>query len=399
MVRIGIILTDPRHEAKGELFACSDLEWTKSVPKHFIVKQKKGLKYGKHGIQIDVAMGAYIQHVLKPKDMRVDFIMPKKVSKKRLESNDLNFIVKYGLVEAESFGKTLYSNMKGNYSNMKKSLHAAKNVYPPVDYQELVNSKISYYNYMKENDISILPTFAMAAKEYNELGHDGTMKKVFGFMGREGIGNVFAKPDLGMGGLDAKPFKATDKGRRELSTYFRKMMKKHPGIIVQKELKGFGDTKECPELRMFYIGDEYVYSVSSNANAVVSHPEAEGGTLEAPLKKLKAHTQKMMKKLPPIVMPNGARLPRLATRMDMGWRVEGRYQPFINEAEFSFSSYAEYKPIRQKFLDYISSAAKQMVNITGRYMKSRGALASRGKASRHVVKPHFQKRRRSSSKS
>jgi len=63
---------------------------------------------------------------------------------------------------------------------------------------------------------------------------------------------------------------------------------------------------------------------------------------------------------------------------------------------------------------YISSAAKQMVNITRRYVNSTGtrqfkkvkgtvkgsvrrAVASRGKTSGKVVKPHFQKRKRSSS--
>ena len=111
----------------------------------------------------------------------------------------------------------------------------------------------------------------------------------------------------------------------------------------------------------------------SNVNAVVSHPTAEGGTLKAPLSKLKAVTQKIMKKLPPIVI-NGVRLPRLTTRLDMGWRVDGKYQAFLNEVEFYPSVYAEYKPIKEQMLDYITSSAKQIVKISRQYIKGRRAL-------------------------
>ena len=64
--------------------------------------------------------------------------------------------------------------------------------------------------------------------------------------------------------IGLETFNATDKGRRKLSQYFRKVMKKYPGLVVQKAVKGFGDTKECPEMRMYFVGDKYKYSVSSN---------------------------------------------------------------------------------------------------------------------------------------
>lgn len=218
---------------------------------------------------------------------------------------------------------------------------------------------------------------------------------------------MICKPVLGMGGADVELFRATDKGRRQLSNHFRKCMKKYPGLVVQKAVKGFGMSKDCPELRMYFLADKYKYSVSANANCVLSHPKAEGGTLSAPLGKLKIVAQNIIKKLPPIVMPNGVRMPRLITRLDMGWRVDGRYQPFLNEIEVSPSLY-NYKPLKEGMIDYISGCGRQIVKIARRYTKGRRAS---GKASArngckktpsrsqgqvlkgHVLKPNFLKHR------
>merc|ERR1719465_375827 len=129
-------------------------------------------------------------------------------------------------------------------------------------------------------------------------------------------------------------------------------------------VKNFGNTKDSPELRMYHLGNDYKYSVCAlkrGKKIVKVHPKAEGGTLDVSLKKLKDIGQTILKKLPPIVMPNGVRLPRLITRLDMGYRVDGKYRPFVNEVEFVPSLYSEYRPLRQQLLSYIAHCAKQMV--------------------------------------
>lgn len=268
-------------------------------------------------------------------------------------------------------------------------------MYPPLEYQEFIESKINYYSYCKAKNLEIAPTFTMTAEEYRKLGHDVSISKAFEFMQHEDLSRVIGKPVLGMGGADVEFFNATGpKARIGLSRYFKKCMKKYPGLVLQKVVKGFGMSKECPELRMYFLGDEYQYSVSANENCVLSHPEAEGGTLKVPLDKVKAVAQKIIKKLPPIVMHNGVRVPRMITRLDMGWRVDGKNQPFMNEVEIEPSLYL-YKPLREELLGYIKGCAKQMVNITRRYVK--GNKAS-GKLSRHVRKTHFLKHRPYSAK-
>lgn len=282
------------------------------------------------------------------------------------------------------------SKSKSRFKKLKATLQDTKNLYPPLEYQEFIESKINYYSYCKSKNLDIMPTFTMTAEEYRKLGHDVSIRKAFEFMQHEELNRVIAKPVLGMGGADVEFFNASGaKARTALSRYFKKCMKKYPGLVLQRVVKGFGMSKECPELRMYFLGDEYQYSVSANENCVLSHPEAEGGTLKVPLEKVKAVTQKIIKKLPPIVMHNGVRVPRMITRLDMGWRIDGKNQPFMNEVEIEPSLYL-YKPLKEELLNYIKGCAKQMVNITRRYVK--GNQAS-GKSSRHVRKTHFLKHR------
>merc|ERR1719247_603625 len=129
------------------------------------------------------------------------------------------------------------------------------------------------------------------------------------------------------------------------------------------------------------MGNRYKYSVCASRGRVgangaprcsLKHPKAEGGTLDAPLSKLKLETNKILKKLPQIVMPNGMCLPRLITRIDMGYVVDGKYQPFVNEVEYVPSLYAEYKPLKREIHGYISSCARQMVKITRMYVHGLG---------------------------
>lgn len=409
MVRIGILLTLPKQEQrKGELLGDIKGEWTNHVPKKWNFDKNDNDEYGKYGIPTDVAIGAYAQHGLNEKDVEVDFIPPKEISKKRLASNDLNFLLIYDVLEAFHTDK---STDKETYNNLKKCLLGAKNVYPPREYQEFVYSKINYYKYLQQKKVNVLPTFTMTTEEYKKIGHEAALKKLINFWDQENLGDVIAKPVYGQEGIDVDWFDGEDdyddlgKGKGDIPKYFKKCARKYPGFVVQQMVKGFGHTKASPELRMYYMGNRYQYSVCAGqgrtyANGVtkfsMKHPKAEGGTLDAPLSKLKAETKKILKKLPPIVMPNGARLPRLITRIDMGYRVDGKYRPFVNEVEFVPSLYAEYKPLKHEIQSYVSACAKQMVKITKLYVHG---LRKSGKPLLRTIRKSVSPSRKSTSPS
>ena len=102
-----------------------------------------------------------------------------------------------------------------------------------------------------------------------------------------------------------------------------------------------------------------------------------GGTFKLEdYKGLKRTAAQVIDKLPEIVMPNGVRLPRLITRVDMGVIQDGEQNPWVNEIEFVPSLYCE-DVAEKAFIKYCTEIGTAMVNITSVY--KRGAARSKGK--------------------
>merc|ERR1711964_396172 len=315
------------------------------------------------GIPTDVAIGCFIKHAYADKNVDVDMILPHEINKERIESNDINFLVIYDLLESFHTDK---SKDKKIYNELKKCLETCDNIFPPHNYQKLIYSKIEYYNYLMENNISIAPTMTLTTEQYAAMGGaESTVKKIIETATDENWGRFICKPVYGQEGIDCKFFETSH--QKSLARYLEKCMKKYPGIVIQKEIKDFGNSKKSPELRMYYVGNSYQYSVLANDNTVL-RPRQEGGSLDTPLDSLKRKTRGILRKLPKITMPNGKQLPRLLTRLDMGYIVDGKYSPFVNEVEFVPSLYSEdcaHHPDR--LID--ASMGHQMVKIAKLYVK------------------------------
>merc|ERR1711964_332113 len=281
----------------------------------------------------------------------------------------------YDILEAFHTDK---SKDKKIYKVVENCLKTCDNIFPPYEYQTLINSKIEYYNYLMEHNIAIAPTMTLTQEQYAQLGSEGTIKKILETVEREHWDSFICKPVYGIEGIDTKFFYSDEiekypAEKKAIVSYFERCMKKYPGIVIQKEIKNFGNSKECPELRMYYVGNEYQYSVSANDHSVL-RPRQEGGSFDTPLDSLKTRTRKILRKLPPIIMPNGKQLPRLLTRLDMGYIVDGNYSPFVNEVEYVPSLYSEdcaHHPDR--LID--AALGHQMVKIAKLYTKPPGLAA------------------------
>merc|ERR1719316_2025873 len=88
--------------------------------------------------------------------------------------------------------------------------------------------------------------------------------------------------------------------------------------------------------------------------------------------RLKSVARSIVKKLPTIVMPNGMQLPRLLTRLDMGYMVDGKLQPFVNEVEFVPSLYVEDMP-KSVIRNFIKGLGRQMIRIARTYAKAKAS--------------------------
>merc|ERR1719313_16497 len=85
---------------------------------------------------------------------------------------------------------------------VRDCLKKAKNIYPPMYYQEFRQSKSTYYRYLREHGVSVLPTLSMTAAEYRKLGHARAAKTVLGHAQAEGWKKFVAKPEWGQETID-----------------------------------------------------------------------------------------------------------------------------------------------------------------------------------------------------
>jgi len=180
-----------------------------------------------------------------------------------------------------------------------------------------------------------------------------------------------AKPVYGQESKDCKSFQEGRGKRQEdrFVKYVKTAIEKYPGLIFQKFVDGFGNTKESPELRMYYIAGEYQFTVVATKQKIYTLKE-EGGQLRLPaevdLVKMKEIARKVIQEMPPIILEHDGEsktLPPLLTRVDMGCMVEGKFEPWINEIEFVPSLYVEdhCHPID-------GAIGKEMMNICDRYL-------------------------------
>lgn len=95
-MRIGILLTRKKQELKKEeVININDKRrpWLKYASDELTVKSK-----GNTFIPDDAAIGMYLETQFK--NVIVDYILPKDITPKRLNQNDLNFMIIYDLLES-----------------------------------------------------------------------------------------------------------------------------------------------------------------------------------------------------------------------------------------------------------------------------------------------------------
>lgn len=331
MIRIGIILTKASSEKKkDELLNRNSTKrpWLKNTPnKYCIYRDNKCCLPG------DVSIGMYIRETYQ--NIRIDFIKVNEITKDRLKQNDMNFLIIYDLLEA-------FHNMKDKvkYEQIKKALLESKNVYPSPKYQKFVNDKSIYIKHLNKKKVPVIPTFHYYYKSYINQ-KEQTVEKIINRVKRQGWDQFIAKPIYGQESIGFKKFKKNlNQAKKELKEYLKKILEqeKKPGVLIQKYIEGFD--KNNPEIRMYFIGEEYQYSVITT-DKFVSLPKEEKGTKDVPkFKELKKFASDVLKKLPKITI-NKTKVPKLLTRIDIACQKKFSKPWIVNEIEFVPSLYIE----------------------------------------------------------
>jgi len=176
--RIGIILTNSKTEGKKEEIISirkrnPPRPWIKNVdfiknPDFRIDRESYQLAMGNIevprtvGIAADVSIGEYIR-MYHGSTFEVDFIRPDELTIERLEGNAINFLVIYDILESFHTDRTKGKRL---YNTFLQVMSKARNVFPNVEYQKFIGSKLVYYKYFQANGIPICPTYSISATQY-----------------------------------------------------------------------------------------------------------------------------------------------------------------------------------------------------------------------------------------
>jgi len=378
--RIGILLTDSKSEAKKEEIISlrrrvPPRPWIKEVdfktnPDFRIERDAYKLKYFDTevpktiGIATDVSIGEYLK-MYHGDTFEIDYIRPKDISKERLAQNDINFLIIYDLLESFHIDR---SKGKRVYHNFLDAVRSANNIFPNWELQEFIGSKLMYYNHFKNVGIPIVPTHTLTRDEFAEQitmetaaggaegAADRVVKSILATIQRENWGKFIAKPVLGQESKACKTFRPCANLERMFTKYVVTTMKKYPGIIFQKFITGFGESIEVPEVRTYWVGEEYQFSMVATHNKIYCLAEEghkplgrkQNGMMRLPkpadLETLKSIARRVMEVLQSKVTrtsPDGKTLPLLMTRVDMGVMQDGEFKPWVNEVEYVPSYYVE----------------------------------------------------------
>lgn len=335
-LKIGILLTRPKAEFKKDELCnikSNNRPWLKNIfdskiHKKLSIKNRKGQQC----VPGDVSIGMYILDNWN--NVEVDFITPEDINPKRLRDNHINFMVIYDLLES------FHVDDKKIYENFVKTLAHADNIYPPYNYQKFINNKCSYIKHLSKVDENlVIPTHCITMTNWKRIGTKNCRKLIQRIVKEREWGRFIAKPVFGQESIDFKNF-GYGKNDTQIDKYIDMCFKtkKYPGIIFQKYIEGFDKTK--PEIRMYYIGNQYKYSVITN-DKTVKIPRDEQGTADVPNKNgLKSFTKKVVNDLPGIEI-QGVTLPRLLTRVDVACEHKFAKPWIVNEVEFVPSLYIE----------------------------------------------------------
>ena len=245
-MKIGILLTPFKEEQiqKQEYVQKANRDWLSNLPRKDTIFIKN-----KEYATDDVSIFKYLKanyHNKKNHEF-VGIRGDDENLKSKIESCDIVFLLIFDVLEA------FHTHSEYNFSTMKK-IFKLPNVFPPFQYQEMINKKNKYYKFLEENKINVLPFLYLSSAEIkNDMKNciskiksmePGDDKKFIG------------KPIYGQESVDFEIFGKYTKDYR-IEKYLDKIKNMYPGCIFQP-LKGYD---KFGEYRVFFVGDEIEYCI------------------------------------------------------------------------------------------------------------------------------------------
>lgn len=336
--------------------------WLSNVPYKYHVSENgdylsKYDKDTKRFVRIDIAVGYCLKYMMQSyidkkyfKNVHpiVTLLPINKVSVKELNKYDMvinhfmDLLINPYMKKFEKDGKH-HEKLRLIYKK-----HQDK-IYPPIDYESLIYDKCDYYKYLNDKGFPIASTYCISRNEY-ETDKEHFVKQLTHFAIKNKWGKVFAKPVEGSDSLNIKLFETTltlksrKKVEEEIIEYMDNIFAnklKYPKIVFQKFMKHF--EKTMPQIRMYYLGNKYQYSILNMLDGSTVRPKQNGDNNGLNFKYLTFLQTMSTNILRNIKKDFFKRHPMLITRIDYGCCLTNKGGKesnfFINEIEFNPGMY------------------------------------------------------------
>ena len=227
----------------------------------------------------------------------VSLIFPKDITYNKLKGFDFIFYNFFDPIAAA----VLYNDPnKGlQMERLLKKLGPKTFLIPSTKFTDLQHDKCKYYKYLSDSGIPIAPTHCLSKQDWpkDSASKQAVCKKLVALFKKEKWSRVFVKPVMGTSGTDADELEDPTDTSELLSVISDLFKKKYPKIVFQKFIAKFA-IHPNPEIKMYYVGDSYVYSVVMDDRQASASLKQEGGTYS-----IKGSTLVQAKKLARTLVP------------------------------------------------------------------------------------------------
>jgi len=288
--------------------------WLTNIPKKYYIDDNgKITNENEKYVRIDVAVYYYLKSKIRnPKQLKK--IEIQNITESTFENYDL-VINQFMDLLIVPFVNKFEKNGKPHERLRQIYEKYANKIYPPIEYANLIYDKCLYYEYLKNNKITIAPTYCYDLK--TNLSNENLLSKNWK--------EIFAKPVYGTNSVNTQLLKGPNimNGIKDYITYI-KSKEKYPKIIFQKFMKNF--EVKYPQIRMYYIGNKLQYCIGNYKDGTTF--KYKNIIVKQKLNKI---SQKILSKISKDFFGKYYGI-MLITRIDFGYS-NGIY--FVNELEFN----------------------------------------------------------------
>jgi len=308
MVKIGIM--GGKTEELTDLY--SKKKWMNQIPKKFLID--------KYFVNSEIGLVTSIEY----KYPKAEVTYIKDYDEKKLQKNDINFLVGTNLLDAFHHSKEKYLERLKIVKNKKN------NIYPPYAEQKFLYNKGNYLLYFQKKGIPIAPTFL--------VGKQRTVKNILKKVKQNKWNSFVLKPEFAYANINISKFDMNDTHlEKNLQKYLDKN-EKYPGFVCQEKMIGFSKYWEC---KSFWLNGEYKYHIGIKASGGLWGEEEQLGTLDhKTLQNLKKMGKKVINAFPKTKI-NGKIVMPVYIRIDFGCCLGNtldKTKYFLNEIEYAGSA-------------------------------------------------------------